>query len=147
LSDPLITAAIAAAGIVVGWFVIGTQRVTEELTKERRSAYARVLAQADEIAADRGNQLAFERAVRKAEFLCSDRMYEGRCLPGLVIAVDKKDWAAVERFRVLARFESHRNSILRRWCRKGWYTDPSTITGAQERDRRDPDGPSRSRTD
>jgi hypothetical protein len=45
----VVTAAVAVLGLVIGWFLIGTQRVTEELTKERRAAYVKLVVKADEL--------------------------------------------------------------------------------------------------
>ncbi|HEX5087997.1 MAG TPA: hypothetical protein VFV89_09315 [Nocardioides sp.] len=148
MSEALITAAIATVGIVVGWFVIGTQRVTEELTKDRRTAYAAVLAEAEEIVAERAvSHTAFEQAVRKAEFLCSERMYEARCLPGLLNGVGGDDWKqAVNEFRDLARFESHRNSWTRRLLRRRRYRDLSSFTSVLAPGSSQPDEPPRART-
>src|SRR4051812_24108384 len=59
ITAPVIAASLATLGLVVGWFVIGTQRVTEELTKERRQAYVALLAKVDEVLAAR--RAPFER--------------------------------------------------------------------------------------
>jgi hypothetical protein len=53
LTTTVITTTVAVLGIVIGWFVIGTQRVTEDLTRERRQAYVDLLAAVDEIRAAR----------------------------------------------------------------------------------------------
>jgi hypothetical protein len=123
MTQALITAGIAVAGIVVGWFVIGTQRVTEELTTERRKAYGEVVAKADSIASGSARSSEeFVRAVWAADFVCSDRMYKASRLSNLLVDIGTTSWMAeVDRFYELARFESHRNSMLRRWSRRGWY--------------------------
>src|SRR4051794_25098247 len=53
ISTTLITTSVAALAIIIGWFVIGTQRVTEELTSERRKAYVDLLAELDDLRAAR----------------------------------------------------------------------------------------------
>lgn len=123
MTQALVTAGIAAVGIVIGWFVIGTQRVTEELTLDRRKAYGEVVAQADAIASGTTRDShAFAQAVWAADFVCSDRMYRALRLPRLLENIGSDEWKAeVDRFYELARFESHRNSSLKRWWRRGWY--------------------------
>ena len=39
----------SSLGVVAGWFVASTKRLTEELTKERRAAYVALLTKADEV--------------------------------------------------------------------------------------------------
>jgi hypothetical protein len=43
----LIGSVFALVGLIVGWFVGGTQRVNEDLTRERRAAFAEVLIAAN----------------------------------------------------------------------------------------------------
>lgn len=129
MTDAVVTAGIAAAGVIVGWFVIGTQRVTEELTSQRRAAYAAVLEQADRAADLGGSTAELRRAVRAAEFLASERMYAAQRLPALLVDVGSDEWhRQVAWFRAVARRESHRNSSLRRWWDRRRYTDPSFLS-------------------
>ena len=136
VTHDLITAGIAAISIIVGWFVIGTQRVTEELTADRRKAYLEVLAQADTIASNPAADFGpFIRAVWAADFVASDEMYEARRLPKLLHDIGSKAWKdEVEHFSELARFESLRNSSMRRRLHRRWYADGSTVP-AHERSR------------
>ncbi|WP_151083305.1 hypothetical protein [Nocardioides cynanchi] len=125
MSDAVLTAGVATAGIIIGWFVIGTQRVTEELTKERRAAYGRVLSEAA-LMADDATSLSpgFEQAVLAAQFLSSGTMHRSGRLRALLDAPDTEAWRSnLEWFSELARFESHRNSSTRRWLRRRWYVD------------------------
>jgi hypothetical protein len=49
MTATVVTVAAGAIGLIVGWFVSGTQRVTEKLTDERRSSYLALLHAAEEV--------------------------------------------------------------------------------------------------
>ncbi|HEX3929925.1 MAG TPA: hypothetical protein VHW64_04435 [Nocardioides sp.] len=126
MSAAILSPALAVVALVVGWFVLGTQRVTEELTKERRLAYAEVLRQARVRKSGRKGDAAFEEAIRKAHFLSSSSMYRARRLPALLESVGTDRWASeLQWFTELARFETQRNSsLLRRIRRMRYFEHP-----------------------
>jgi hypothetical protein len=129
MSVALLTAVVGLTGILVGWFVSGTQRVNEELTKERRAAYAKVLAGADAIRADRSVDIReFERAVLAGDFLSSRQMYESGRLRALLDRIGSSEWQAeLDWFRELARDETQKNSVTRRWLHRRRYRDVSAV--------------------
>jgi hypothetical protein len=129
MSAALLTAAAGLTGLLVGWFVGGTQRVNEELIKERRAAYAKALAAADAIAADRSvDTREFEQAVRAADFLSSPQMYKTGRLRALLDRIGSSEWQdQVDWFRELARAETQKNSATRRWLHRRRYRDISAV--------------------
>jgi hypothetical protein len=145
VTTTIITTSVAVLGIVVGWFVIGTQRVTEELTRERRKAYVDLLAEVDEMRAvhlARSEPAAGQRLTppdappsdelagarrqsldglrSTAELLSSDQMRRSKLLTSLVAMkhADEDSWSVVrDRFLIAARLDTHRNSSrLRSWA-------------------------------
>jgi hypothetical protein len=123
-----ITAIVGVAGLIVGWFVLGTQRVTETLTVERRSAYLKVIkaasAAADEPQAD---HTALREAIVEAEFLASDRLARSRRISGLLQDPGTDAGKArLAEFVVLARMETQRNSSVLRWRNRRRYQDRLT---------------------
>lgn len=113
----VVTVAAGAIGLIVGWFVSGTQRVTEKLTEERRIAYLAFLHAADE-ANDypQANRKVLERAAEDAEFICSDQMLNSGRIKKLLAAVDTGTWKDErQQFVMVARYESQRNSY---WGRR-----------------------------
>jgi hypothetical protein len=122
MNAAIVSPLVAVVALVVGWFVLGTQRVTEELTKERRLAYAEVLRQAKMRKQGRKGSAAFEEAIRKAHFLSSSPMYRARRLPALLESAGTDRWdSELQWFTELARFETQRNSSLRRLIRRMRY--------------------------
>ncbi|MGZ6564429.1 MAG: hypothetical protein ACXVH3_35375 [Solirubrobacteraceae bacterium] len=145
----VITASVAVLGLVIGWFVIGTQRVTEELTKERREAYLKLVVKADELhdtwgtrqretSADPnpgsqhnladGDATELSRLASAAEFLSSDEMMRSCVMHRFVhSAIDgprDEFQKARRRFVDAARLDAHWNSRLRRKRAKGTKYKP-----------------------
>ena len=84
----LIGASVASLGLITGWFVLGTQRVTEELTKERRDVYGTLLRAILDRASGRGDtaadggerRLSVEELAVKAQFIASPELYASQLL-------------------------------------------------------------------
>lgn len=108
--------ALTNMAILVGWLVSGTQRVTEELTKERRSAYSNLLVCALAVRAGRDHPPGLAELAARAEFVATPEMFRSGLIEQLVNSVmDDQTWHDVHRhFVTAARFESHRNTATRR---------------------------------
>jgi hypothetical protein len=141
----VITATVAVLGLVIGWFVIGTQRVTEELTKERRAAYVKLVVKADELhdpwdprGSETSGQVSprprpnladgkfaeqLKRLASAAEFLSSDEMRESCLMHRFVESAIAGQWDEYQKVRCkflnAARLDAHRNSRLLRKRAKG----------------------------
>lgn len=136
---------LTTASVVIGWFVTGTQRVTEELTKERRQAYRELLAQTDDLRGwwTRDPALAqpprrpdprevkeLRRLASAAQLLSSEEMLSSGRLSSLIQAAVDDDASGYEtardEFLTAARLDSHRNSSrLRKNHRGAWYELPA----------------------
>jgi hypothetical protein len=139
--SPYVVGALTSAIIIgIGWFVVSTQRVTEELTKERRAAYIALLQQADELHGRFGGAEPFEEKAKKdrdenvtelkrrssaAEFLSSNVMRDSkrqRLLVDAAMRGDTDQFAyARSEFLEVGRIDSHWNSHRRRvlaWHRR-----------------------------
>jgi hypothetical protein len=117
MTAAIITVAAGAIGLIVGWFVSGSQRVEEKLTEERRSTYLAFLRAADEANVSlQDNRKALERAAEDAEFICSDQMLNSGRIRKLLAAVGTGTWKDErQQFVMVARYESQRNSY---WGRR-----------------------------
>lgn len=88
-----VTVAVGAIGLIVGWFVLGYQRVTEKLTEERRGAYITLLHAADKANDSPGvDQKELARAAMDAEFVCSRQMMDSGRIQKLLAAVNSGSW-------------------------------------------------------
>lgn len=118
MEDTIAVAALALTNIalLVGWVVSGTQRVTEELTTERRSAYIDLLVCADAIRSSRSSPEDIRPLEERALFLATQEMFDAGLIERLVAGVaDDKEWRlARSDFLRAARFESHHNTTVRR---------------------------------
>jgi|SRR5713226_5508332 len=115
-----VTVLAGALGLIIGWFVAGYQKITEKLTEERRSAYSRLLQEADAANGDpKADRAELDRAANAAEFVCSNQMLNGGRIRKLRQAVDSANWPDERgRFFTVARYESQHNSYWgrrRRW--------------------------------
>jgi hypothetical protein len=118
------TVAVGALGLIIGWFVSGYQRITEKLTKERRSAYLTLLHAADDANDNpETDRRALKRAAQDSEFICSDQMMDSGRIQKLLAAVNSDVWTDErQRFIRVARYESQNNSYWgrrRRWREYG----------------------------
>ena len=119
----IVTVIVGIVGLIVGWFVSGTQNITEKLTEERRSAYLKLLKHADSANDNpRADRTKLERAAKDAELICSDQMLNSGRISGLLEAVGSDHWADERvRFFKVARYESQRNSYWGRRRRRRDY--------------------------
>jgi hypothetical protein len=122
-----VTVAVGAIGLIVGWFVSGYQRVTEQLTAERRTAYLELLDAAENANDDpEPNRDKLKHAAEHAEFVCSKQMLEHQRIEKLVAAVDSGTWMHERQlFIAPARYESQVNSYWGRRIR--WRTYAGTV--------------------
>jgi hypothetical protein len=124
----VVSVAVGAAGVLVGWFVSGTQRVMEKLTEDRRRAYLELLLAADVVHRDgRQHGGTLQDCAAAARLLGSQRMHESRCITDLVRDVHEQDWSTGPRawFVDLARLETQRNSRTRQRFHRLAYADPN----------------------
>ncbi len=117
------TVLVGIAGLIVGWFVVGTQRVTETLTAERRNAYLKVIKVATLLAeAPQSGETDLRNAVLEAEFLASGRLFKSHRIPDLLQDPGSDEWKArLDEFVILARLETQQNSALSRWWNRRRY--------------------------
>ena len=117
------TALVGIAGLIVGWFVAGSQRVTETLTQERRAAYLKVVRAASALAEmPNGDRAELRSAVLEANFVASDRLANSNRISGLLRDPGSDAWKArLDDFTALARLETQNNSSLRRWWNRRRY--------------------------
>ncbi|WP_456847453.1 hypothetical protein [Cellulomonas sp. P5_C6] len=103
--------------------------MSEELVKDRRAAYATVMAAADAICADpRADTREFEKAVVAGDFLSSAQMYRSGRLLTLLDHIGTDEWRGeLDWFRELARLESQQNSATRRWLHRRRYVELSRV--------------------
>lgn len=118
MEDQIAVAALALTNLalLVGWVVSGTQRVTEELTTERRRAYMDLLVCAEAIRSKRSQPHEIRPLAERAQFLASHEMFESGLIERLVSGIGADHgWAkARSDFLRAARFESHHNTAIRR---------------------------------
>lgn len=121
----VIALVVANIALVIGWLVSGTQRVAEDLVKERRTRYLALLTAVEKsrhasVAADAdvGDVAACRTA---AEFVATDKMIDSGLIARLAqsATADEGTWAAARAaFLVAARQESQHNQATRRWLRR-----------------------------
>jgi hypothetical protein len=116
-------ALIGLAGLILGWMISGSQRVNENLTEDRRSAFVAMLLAADAAHADPGtDRKALDAAATQAAYVCSERLRRSTLIPALVTAVGSADWEQRRAaFIRVSRLESMFNAWLLRWWRRAWY--------------------------
>lgn len=103
--------------LIVGWLVSGTQRVAEELTKDRRTSYSELLCAALAVRNGRAEPSSLAEHVERAEFVSSSQMRESRLIQHLeaCVVADEPTWSdARARYMTAARFEAHHNQATRR---------------------------------
>ncbi|HEX2706049.1 MAG TPA: hypothetical protein VHM65_09845 [Candidatus Lustribacter sp.] len=113
--------ALTNVALVLGWVISGYQRVSEELTRERRTAYADLLCAVQ--SARRGERADANIAdlAGRARLRSSPQMHASRILDDFVAAIhgDEATWERERsRFIEAARYESLVNSATRRWLRR-----------------------------
>lgn len=122
MATTVVTVAVGAIGLIVGWFVSGYQHVTEKLTEDRRKAYLNLLIAADDARdsdSSEASQRSLDRAAKDAEFVCSNEMLHYNRIGNLVTAIRSDTWKEERKiFFEVARYESQRNSYWGRHFRK-----------------------------
>ena len=116
----VVTVLVGTICLIFGWLISGYQKITEQLTEERRGAYLTLLHAADDANKNpRADRTALERAANDAEFICSNQMMKAGRIKKLLEAVNSESWENErERFFKVARYESQNNSYWdrrRRW--------------------------------
>ncbi len=115
-SLPVIALAVTNLALVIGWFVSGTQRVTETVTVERRKVYSDFIVCAREVRKGGHPEPGIEELAQRAEVVASDEMLESKLIRRLEkSALSGDDWERIrERFLTAARLESLQNSSRKR---------------------------------
>lgn len=103
--------------LIIGWVVAGTQRVTEELTRERRETYSELLCCARSVREGGKTPEDLASVVERAELVSSREMYWSKYIPHLEASAqaEEDEWSEARMFLFdAARFESLFNSSTRR---------------------------------
>lgn len=112
---------VANIALIVGWLVSGTQRVAEDLVKDRREKYLALVSALDQARAGEQPAAALQPLVTAAEFVASRQMLEFHLIDDLVAqrGADEAAWnRARAAFLVAARHESQNNQAIRRQLRR-----------------------------